>query len=346
LERNCSRKKSLLLPQLLQIENKQGLRMINNSRFTKYAWFLVLYNMFVIAWGAVVRATGSGAGCGNHWPQCNGEILPALHQMETLIEFVHRLTSGLDGLLVIVLVVWAFRLQPVQWFVRRMAVMSLIFIIIEGALGAALVRFELVTDNSSWARAVMIGLHLTNTLILLAFLTLTAWGAAQGKTYFQITAPTRIFAAFIVAIVLFALLSAAGAVTALGDTLFPSASLMAGLQQDLSPTAHYLIRLRFWHPVIAIVTSVYLLGLGWYVQRQFASERVQTLINVLFMVIGLQIAVGFVNVGLLAPLWMQIVHLLLADCLWILLFVITAATLTLEPQQVQLMPPLPVTTGD
>src|SRR5688500_2735288 len=143
---------------------------MNNSRFTKYAWFLVLYNMFVIVWGAVVRATGSGAGCGNHWPTCTGSILPSLEQLETVIEFVHRLTSGLDGILVIVLVVWAFRLQPVQAFVRRMAVMSLIFIIIEGGLGAALVRFELVAENSSWARAVMIGLHLLNTLILLAFL--------------------------------------------------------------------------------------------------------------------------------------------------------------------------------
>jgi cytochrome c oxidase assembly protein subunit 15 len=320
--------------------------MINNSRFTKYAWFLVLYNMFVIAWGAVVRATGSGAGCGNHWPQCNGEILPSLHQLETVIEFVHRLTSGLDGILVIVLVIWAFRLQPIQVFVRRMAVMSFIFIIIEGGLGAALVRFELVGDNSSWARAVMIGLHLLNTLILLAFLTLTAWGAGQQKTYIQITAQTRLFALFIVGMVLFAILSAAGAITALGDTLFPSESLIEGMQQDLSPTAHFLIRLRVWHPIIAVVTSIYLFSLGWYVQRT-ASEHLATRINWLFMVISLQIGVGFVNVALLAPLWMQVVHLLLADTLWILLLLVTAETLTLatatapEPQ-----PKLSIATGD
>jgi heme A synthase len=305
--------------------------MINNSRFTKYAWFLVLYNMFVIAWGAVVRATGSGAGCGNHWPTCTGEILPSLHQLETVIEFVHRLTSGLDGILVIVLVVWAFRLQPVQWFVRRVAVMSLIFIIIEGGLGAALVRFELVADNSSWARAVMIGLHLLNTLVFLAFLTLTAWGASQEKTYIQITAQTRLFALFIIGMVLFAILSAAGAITALGDTLFPSESLIAGMQQDLSPTAHFLIRLRVWHPIIAIITSIYLFALGWYVQRT-ASEHLATRINWLFMVISLQIGVGFVNVALLAPLWMQVVHLLLADTLWIVLLLVTAETLTLATE--------------
>jgi heme a synthase len=306
--------------------------MINNSRFTKYAWFLVLYNMFVIVWGAVVRATGSGAGCGNHWPQCGGSILPSLERLETVIEFVHRLTSGLDGILVIVLVIWAFRLQPVQWFVRRMAVMSFIFIIIEGGLGAALVRFELVADNSSWARAVMIGLHLLNTLILLAFLTLTAWGASQEKTYFQITAQTRLFALFIVGMVLFAILSAAGAITALGDTLFPPQSVVGGIEQSLSPTAHFLEQLRVWHPIIAIVTSIYLFTLGWYVQRSTPSEHLATRINWLFMIIATQIGVGVMNIALHAPLWMQVVHLLLADTLWILLMIVTSETLTLATE--------------
>jgi heme a synthase len=302
------------------------------SRFAKYAWFLVLYNMFVIVWGAVVRATGSGAGCGNHWPQCNGAILPTIERLETVIEFVHRLTSGFDGILVIVLVLWAFRLRPVQKFVRWMAVMSLIFIIIEGGLGAALVRFELVEGNTSSARAIMIGLHLVNTLVLLGFLTLTAWGASRPKTKdgLRLTASSGLKAAFAVAILLFWIMSAAGAITALGDTLFPSESLAEGIQQDLSPTAHFLIRLRVWHPVIAIISSVYLVGLGWMIQRRIESERLESRINLLYMVIALQIGGGFLNVALLAPLWMQIVHLLLADSLWILLVVIIVETLTLE----------------
>ena len=302
------------------------------SRFAKYAWFLVLYNMFVIAWGAVVRATGSGAGCGNHWPQCNGEILPSIERLETVIEFVHRLTSGVDGILVIVLVIWAFRLQPVQKFVRSMAALSLIFIIIEGGLGAALVRFELVEGNTSSARAIMIGLHLVNTLVLLSFLTLTAWGASRPKTKdgLHVTASSGIKTAFVVAILLFWIMSAAGAITALGDTLFPSESLAQGIQQDLSPTAHFLIRLRVWHPIIAIISSIYFVGLGWMIQRRIASERLEARINLLYMVIALQIGGGFLNVALLAPLWMQIVHLLLADSLWILLVVIAAETLTLE----------------
>ncbi|MDQ7028186.1 MAG: COX15/CtaA family protein [Anaerolineae bacterium] len=315
------------------------------SRFSKYAWFLVLYNMFVIVWGTIVRATGSGAGCGNHWPQCQGEILPTLERLETVIEFVHRLTSGLDGILVIVLLIWAFRLQPVQKFVRQMAVMSLIFVIIEGILGAALVRFELVEDNTSTARAIMIGLHLVNTLVLLGFLTLTAWGASRpkAKESLHLTASSKLIASFSVAIVLFWIMSAAGAITALGDTLFPAASLAAGIQQDLSPTAHFLIRLRVWHPVIAIVTSTYLFALGWFIQRRTISEHLEPRFNLLFLLIAVQIGAGILNVTLLAPLWLQIAHLLLADSLWILLVIITAETLTMQAESA---PQISLATGD
>lgn len=303
------------------------------TRFAKYAWFLVVYNMLVILWGAVVRATGSGAGCGNHWPQCNGQIIPHPEQIETLIEFVHRMSSGLDGILVLILLVWALRLKPVQAFVRRMAIMAFIFIMIEGMLGAALVRFELVADNTSAARAVMIGLHLVNTLVLLAFLTLTAWSASRAAGELRFLASSQLATAFVLAMLLFAMVSSLGAVTALGDTLFPPETLTQGIQQDFSPTAHFLERLRVWHPVIALLTSAYLFALGWVVQRDAESEVLATRINWLFMVIAAQIGAGFINVALLAPVWMQLVHLVLADSLWVLLVLVTAETVTTEEQK-------------
>jgi len=293
--------------------------------FTRYAWFLVGYNIFVILWGAVVRATGSGAGCGNHWPTCNGEIVPTPEAIETVIEFTHRLTSGIDGLLVIGLVVWAFRLQPVQRFVRRMSVMSLIFVIIEGILGALLVRFELVEDNASAFRAVMIALHLINTLILLAFLTLTAWGAqrSRGKGQYSIAAPAWLRLSFFAAIIGFAVMSAAGAVTALGDTLF-----LSGVISTDDPVRHFLIDLRVWHPAIAIVVSVYLLGMAYYLQQRSDSVFVQNGASRILVLIIVQIIIGFLNIYLQAPLWMQVLHLLVADTLWILLIIWTADALT------------------
>ncbi|MFN8454080.1 MAG: COX15/CtaA family protein [Anaerolineae bacterium] len=75
--------------------------MVKLDRFAKYVWTVLAYNLAVILWGAFVRASGSGAGCGSHWPLCNGEVIPRTPQMETLVEFTHRLTSGLALLLVI-----------------------------------------------------------------------------------------------------------------------------------------------------------------------------------------------------------------------------------------------------
>jgi heme A synthase len=93
----------------------------------------------VILWGAFVRATGSGAGCGSHWPLCNGELVPRAPQVETVIEFIHRATSGLAFLLVLGLFVLAWRVYPKGDLVRRAAALSFLFIVTEALVGAGLV---------------------------------------------------------------------------------------------------------------------------------------------------------------------------------------------------------------
>ena len=150
-------------------------------RFAGYAWGVLAYMVLVILWGAFVRATGSGAGCGSHWPLCNGEVVPQAPTVETLIELSHRLTSALAGFLVIGLVVWAFRAFPKGHLVRKGAVGSLVFVLTEGAIGAAIVLVEWVALDASMARTISITLHLNNTFILLGFLTLTAWWASGGR---------------------------------------------------------------------------------------------------------------------------------------------------------------------
>ena len=119
------------------------------TRFAKYAWFVLIFNLGVILWGAYVRATGSGAGCGSHWPLCNGEVIPRTGQIETLVEFTHRLSSGAAFLLVVGMLVWAWRIFPRRHRVRAAAIFSMIFMITEAFVGAGLVLFELVADNAS-----------------------------------------------------------------------------------------------------------------------------------------------------------------------------------------------------
>jgi len=302
------------------------------NRFAVYAWLVVAYNLFVILWGAYVRASGSGAGCGSHWPLCNGEVLPRAPQVATLIELTHRLTSGVALLLVIGLVVWAFRAFPKKTQVRRGALLSLIFILTEALIGAGLVLFELVADNASIARAMFMSVHLINTFVLLAFLTLTAWWASGGQPV-RLRKQGFIIWLFMLAMFGTLVLAVSGAVAALGDTLFPSSSLAEGLKQDFSPTAHLLIQLRLLHPFLAVTVSIIVMLVAGAANFLRPGGWVKRWMLAVSLLIVLQLGAGLLNVVLLAPIWLQLVHLLLADLLWLALVLLAASTLAHSTQE-------------
>lgn len=292
------------------------------SRFTKYAWGVLVYNVAVIIWGTYVRATGSGAACGAHWPLCNGEIIPLEPQLATVIEFSHRASSGLALVSVIILIVWAFRVYPSKHLVRAGATYSMIFMISEALVGAGLVLFKLAGDNTSIIRAFSTSLHLINTFLLLATITLTAWWASGGQApHIRYNAKTLMF---IIGVIGMLVLGISGAIAALGDALFPAQSLAEGFALDMSPTAHLFLRLRIFHPIIAIGVGLYLMIIAAYfgLTHPLAKRWAITLIAV----IAIQWIAGVINVILLAPVWMQMLHLLITNVLWIS-FVIMSATI-------------------
>jgi heme A synthase len=302
------------------------------SRFAWYAWGVLAYNILVILWGAFVRASGSGAGCGSHWPTCNGEVIHWPEQTETLIEFTHRLTSGLALILVIGLLVWAFRSYSKGSLVRAGAVLSFVFILTEALVGAGLVLFELVAENTSSARAVVIAVHLVNTFILLSVLTLTAWWASSEEK------PLRLKNSWLNGVLglgFLALLGvgATGAVIALGDTLFPAASLSEGLQQKFSPTAHFLVRLRPYHPLVAIGVGLYLIVIAAIFNSRYGLAEPRKFSRMLTILYFIQLGAGALNVVLLAPIWLQLLHLLLSDLILIAWVLFMAATLVEEVPQ-------------
>lgn len=286
------------------------------THFAKFAWGVLGYNLLVILWGAYVRASGSGAGCGSHWPLCNGQVIPLSPRLETLVEFTHRLSSGLSLALVAGLVVWAIRLFPRNDPARKASIASGVFIITEALIGAGLVLFKLVAYDESLARAFSISLHLINTFLLLASLTLTAWWSMGGAPA-QVKNQGGLLALLGLGAIAVLVIGVSGALTALGDTLFPVSSLTEGFQQDFSPTAHFLIRLRLLHPSLAVASSAYLLVLVGLLGVRSPSPTSLRLGRLLSALIAVQVIAGFVNVFLLAPTWMQLVHLLLADSLWI-----------------------------
>jgi cytochrome c oxidase assembly protein subunit 15 len=286
------------------------------DRFARYAWITLAYNIAVVLWGAIVRATGSGAGCGSHWPLCNGVMVPRAPTLATIIELSHRLTSGIALLLVVGLAVWAFRGRPRGHAARKAAAFSLFFMLTEAAVGAGLVLFELVADNQSMARALFMATHLMNTFLLLGALTLTAHFAGGGAP-FRLRGQGLLGGGLVLGVVGLLLSGVSGAIAALGDTLFPAMSLAHALEQDLSPTAHLLIRLRLFHPGIAIAAGVLTVYLALRLLKSRLGEETSRFAWWTGGLVFVQILAGAVNVLLLAPVWMQVLHLLLADVLWI-----------------------------
>jgi heme A synthase len=265
-------------------------------RFSRVAWAVLAYNMLVVLWGAFVRATGSGAGCGNRWPLCNGVMVPRAPRIETIIEFTHRLF-------------------PRGHRARTYAVLSVVFLFAEALLGAGLVVFQYVEHNASAGRAAYLSAHLVNTQILLAMLTLTAWFGADPVLRPWRSAPKLVMAALPAALVV----AVSGAIAALGDTLFPAASVASGMRQEFSQTASTLQRLRVVHPVLAVAGGALLLAAAVAAIRSGRSRMGAVVAALVF----LQLAAGGLNIVLLAPVWMQILHLMLADLLWVALVVMT-----------------------
>jgi len=295
----------------------------------RFAWipYTVLgWNLAVILWGAFVRMSGSGAGCGSHWPTCQGEIIPTAPVLATIIELTHRLTSGVSVVVALVALVWALRVFPRGHKARRAAIGGVAFIILEALFGAAIVLLGLTAKNDSGARAVFIAIHLLNTLGLVGcYALLAVWTRDNRPLRRPEHAPLLVLGVLAVLIT-----SATGAVTALGDTLFPvnmAEPVASRVGAELAPAMHFLVRLRIVHPIIAVTSALLLLGVGaWFMDR---ARKLSLALMVLVLV---QVCAGLLNIALAAPEAMQLVHLLLANAVWIALVTLVAqASIAREP---------------
>ena len=297
------------------------------ERFAGFAWLLLAYNIPVILWGAYVRVSFSGDGCGAHWPFCNGTVIPQKMGAPMAIEFTHRAMTSIDLVAAVALCVWAFVVFPRRHAVRRYSILSLVFLLIEALLGAGLVLLRYVAKDQSVGRAWYLSAHLSNTLLLLGAFTATAWLASHNMESIRLRSmPGSIFGSLAPALVI----SITGAIAALGDTLFPAASIAAGIQQEFSTASATLLRLRMLHPAIAIVGTAYVILSAIRVSKHPEQAAARTAAIRVVVLALLQLAAGGVNIGLLAPVWMQLVHLFVADVLWIALVLLALETASLR----------------
>lgn len=294
------------------------------TSFSKYALFVLVWNVVVILWGVFLRASKSGDGCGQHWLTCHGEVIPSAPELKTVIEFSHRITSFLAFVAVLILLIWTFRKFGRGAQIRKTAVVSFIFIITEALVGAGLVLTGNTAETLTAARPFWMAGHLINTFVLLAFLTMTA-RLAHGGVPVHLKAKSKYLTAVIVGIFAVFVVSISGSIAALAHMLFPTGTLSEGVAQDFSSTSHALLRLRLLHPITAILTSVFLIFLvGWLAKESGIEPRVKRWSNILSLLIIVQIAFGSATLLMLGPIVMQLGHLLLADAIWIS-YVLTVA---------------------
>jgi heme A synthase len=297
-----------------------------STSFAKFAWFTLGFNLVVILWCVFLRASHSGDGCGQHWLTCQGEVIPSAPQLKTVIEYSHRVSTAIVGLVVLALVIWAFRAYGKRSWVRRAAFLSFVFIVVEALIGRGLVLTGNTADNWTPTRPYWTAGHLINTFLLLAFLALTAWLASRKNEHIRFRASGKVWLLLAIGAAAILFVGVSGSMAALTNMLFPSASLSEGLAKDFSESSHYLLRLRISHPILSILTAVYLLFLsGWLRSWSSYDVGVRRWGNLLSTLLIAQLAFGAVTLLTLSPILMQLGHLLLADAIWIS-FVLTGAS--------------------
>ena len=307
-----------------------GTHKLPSAGLRRFTWAVLVYFIAVILWGALVRATGSGAGCGDHWPLCNGTVMQHSPRVDTMIEFTHRLTSGISFFSAVGLMVWTLAGTVRGHLARAASIAAVVFTLIEAILGAFLVKLGLTAQSQSPLRAPYLALHLTNTLLLLAALTLTAHFLSRTRGYTRDTIRIVASVGATAAVITVLIVAVTGSLAALGDTLFPASSIGGALAQDFSAASGWLVRWRWTHPTVAFLACVFLIWLLVRASRRSEHWDNRRLSALVLILLAAQYLLGVLDVLLLAPVWLQIIHLLGADVLWAALVVLTARVM-MEP---------------
>ena len=246
----------------------------------------LVVSIFSIIAGAIVRATGSGDGCGSSWPTCNGEIIPKLNTSSELIEFSHRSISGILLIITLIIFVKSFN-DEVPILQKRIIWFLTFFVVLEALIGAVIVVYEWVGLNSSTPRIVAVPLHLINTFGLLGTYTLLFHLTKNSKTslinFFD--------RGFKIGLFLFLLSGATGSIAALADVIFPSESFITGLAEDFDTKSEVLTRLRIFHPIVASALSLYL-----YSEANRLQNEYQVITKNIKLLIFLGVLLGVSNV--------------------------------------------------
>ncbi|WII71582.1 COX15/CtaA family protein [Bdellovibrio sp. 22V] len=289
---------------------------MTKPQYKKLAFGLLFYTLLVILWGAWVRISHSGDGCGDTWPLCHGQLIPEAQRGKTWVEYAHRLMSGIYGFVVIYFWWVARKIYPKTHFVRKAALATLIFTITEALLGAKLVLFKLVTTNDTPYRAFVMALHQINSFMLTGAVAL-AFAAATLKE--DLKKPSEADRRYRLLPWVIVIIGITGAWASLSNSLFPTDNLWEGFMADFSGESHFLIRLRGLHPLLALLGGGGLALFFWVKAQTAESLLIQRRSYQMALTLITGIVFGIATLLLHAPVWMKIAHLALAHTIWVIL---------------------------
>jgi cytochrome c oxidase assembly protein subunit 15 len=289
----------------------------SHSRLYFGSWAMIVYTVLIIAWGAWVRISGSGDGCGDHWPLCHGEAIPSAANVKTWTEVSHRYSTALFGVLVVAQLFAIRRFTPKLNPARSWIVWTLLFTATEALIGRMLVKQGLVHESQAISRMIVMPLHLLNTSLLLFSQVMSAESIAWGsRTRIKLTNRQRRWIG--IGVALAALLLTTGAIAALGSHLMPATSLQEGLAHDLRADSHPAVRLRLLHPVLGLVVPLTVWLVCSYYSARAATPKLARMYQHFGIAVLVMMALGLLTLTLLAPTWLKLMHLTFANVLVIL----------------------------
>ena len=307
--------------------------------FSCFCFSLLCFCLVVILWGAWVRISHSGDGCGAHWPDCQGQFLiDSSFTGKTWIEWIHRLLSAVFGLGVGLLVLLSFLPFSRGHTVRKSAIWVLLFTISEALIGAGLVLAGLTGGNVSFTRLLVMNLHVLNSLLLTGGLFI-CWRLSLGKRFekpfsYSLSLGKRfekpfsyslffgkqfkkLFSPFGISlwffIVAFFLIVFSGSLSSLAVSLFPSQGLWEGLVLDWASGSHWLVRFRVWHPILALLLtgSFLFYYFGFLLPCSKKNKSLLRSHRIFILLLCVTLLSGLMNLLLLSPVWLKLTHLFL-----------------------------------
>ena len=277
--------------------------------------------------GAVVRITGSGMGCGDHWPRCHGHWFPPLERMDLIIEVTHRYVAAALTLAVLALVFVAWRRRESPGVggpggVLRPALAAALLVVAAALLGAVTVKLDL--------HAAAVVIHLGLAMFLIAALALAAVrSSSMSAGGSAATSPKTIRGAAVAAGIAFFAVVMGGITANIAGGAVSCGGFPHCREISAGGTPLYV---QVGHRVLAFALLLHLFGMLMALRKRTEPQTVRLWTQIAFGVVLAQILVAAAMVEMGLPLHLRVLHQAVGTLVWLVVFVFAAVTRRRAPQ--------------